>query len=273
MPRAKVNGAEIYYEETGSGPPMLLTPGGLKGVSGYFGPVVEGLSREHRVITYDRRFGGRSRSPVVVQSWELACQDVMGLMDALGIERAYLGGNSFGAAISMRCALAYPERVRAIFPGTVAGSIACDVLLGAQLLRSADIALNRGMKAVATSADPADRFSPFVPDGVQDDPDYRAAFEATAPEEFVQAMRDTVEALFDGPYAALGVTADMLKGIRTPALVMPGNDDIHPRGLAELVHRLIPNCRWGEVGRPTEEPEKYLRRVLEFLHEAGGDTG
>jgi hypothetical protein len=32
MPRAKVNGAEIYYEEAGSGSPLLLSPGGLQGV-------------------------------------------------------------------------------------------------------------------------------------------------------------------------------------------------------------------------------------------------
>ena len=58
MPSAKVNGAEIYYEEAGSGPPMILSPGGLQGVLESYQPVLAGLSHAHRVIAYDRRFGG-----------------------------------------------------------------------------------------------------------------------------------------------------------------------------------------------------------------------
>ena len=70
MPRAKVNGAEIYYEEAGSGPAMILSPGGLQGVLESYQPVLEGLAHEHRVIAYDRRFGGQSKSPMVVQTWD-----------------------------------------------------------------------------------------------------------------------------------------------------------------------------------------------------------
>ena len=116
MATAKVNGAELYYEETGSGPPIILSPGGLQGVASSYGEVIEALSQEHRVIVYDRRFGGQSRSPMVVQTWDMVCDDVFGLLDALGIEQAYLGGGSFGAAISFGCAYRRPERVRAIFP-------------------------------------------------------------------------------------------------------------------------------------------------------------
>ena len=50
MPRAKVNGAELYYEEAGSGSPMILSAGGLQGVLESYQPVLEGLSRAHRVI-------------------------------------------------------------------------------------------------------------------------------------------------------------------------------------------------------------------------------
>ena len=92
MPTAKVNGAEIYYEEAGSGPPLILSPGGLQGVLSSYQPVRAQLSQTHRVIVYDRRFGGQSNSPMVVQTWDLVCQDVIGLMDVLNIEQAYLVG-------------------------------------------------------------------------------------------------------------------------------------------------------------------------------------
>src|SRR5262249_59403168 len=59
MPRAKVNGAEMYYEEAGSGSPLILSPGGLQGVLSSYQPVSTKLSQAHRVITYDRCFDGQ----------------------------------------------------------------------------------------------------------------------------------------------------------------------------------------------------------------------
>ena len=164
MPTAMVNGAEIYYEESGSGPSVILSAGGLQGTLAGYGPVVGELSREHRVITYDRRFGGQSNSYMVVQTWDMVCQDVMGVMDALNIETAYLGGGSFGAAISFGCAARYPERVRAIFPSNIAGGIICDSYLAMKLFKSAEMALDQGIKAVVEAFDADDRFSPFTPE-------------------------------------------------------------------------------------------------------------
>jgi hypothetical protein len=80
----------------------------VQGALESYQPVLEGLSRAHRVIAYDRRFGGQSKSPIVVQTWDQVCQDVVGLMDVLGIDQAFLGGGSFGAAISLGCAARYP---------------------------------------------------------------------------------------------------------------------------------------------------------------------
>ena len=40
-----------------------------------------------------------------------------------------------------------------------------------------------------------------------------------------------------------------------------------PRGVAQQVHRLIPNCQWAEVAPHSEAPGKYVRRVLEFLEQ------
>lgn len=272
MPRSKVNGAEIYYEESGSGPPIILSAGGLQGALESYQPVLQELSHEHQVITYDRRFGGQSRSSLVVQTWEMVCQDVIGLMDALGIEQAYLGGGSFGAAISLRCAAGYPERVRAIFPSNLAGGVICNSYLATKLFKAMDLALNKGMKAVVKAFDRDDRFAPFVPEQAQRDPDFRKKLEVMAPEDFAQVMRDTIYALFDGPYPTLGMTEEMLKSIRTPTLIMPGNNDIHPRGVAELVHRLVPNSQWAEVPPHSEAPDKYVRRVLTFLAEVEANS-
>ena len=273
MTTAKVNGAELYYEEAGSGPPIILSPGGLQGVASSYEPVIELLSQEHRVVVYDRRFGGRSRSPLVVQTWDMVCDDVFGLMDALGIEQSYLGGGSFGAAISFGCASRRPERVRAIFPSNIAGGVICDGYLTSKLFKSMEIAASGGISEVVEAFDTDDRFAPFSPEIAQTDPDYRRELEATAAGEFVQVMRDTIYALFGSPFPTLGMTEKALKGISTPTMIMPGSDDVHPRRVAELVHRLIPNCQWGEVRPHAEEPEKYAKRVLQFLSKVEANGG
>ena len=61
------------------------------------------------------------------------------------------------------------------------------------------------------------------------------------------------------------MTEKALKNIHTPVMVLPGENDIHPRRVAEMVHRLVPNCQWAEVRPHSEEPVKYTQRVLEFL--------
>ena len=273
MATAKVNGAELYYEEAGSGPPIILSPGGLQGVASSYGPVVEALSQEHRVIVYDRRFGGQSRSPLVVQTWDMVCDDVFGLMDALGIEQSYLGGGSFGAAISFGCASRRPERVRAIFPSNIAGGVICDGYLTSKLFKSMEVAAADGISAVVDAFDADDRFAPFSPEIAQTDAGYRADLEAMDTEEFIQVMRDTIYAFFGVPFPTLGSTEKMLKGINTPTIIMPGENDVHPRAVAEMAHRLVPNSQWGEVRPHSEEPEKYANRVLRFLSEVEADEG
>jgi pimeloyl-ACP methyl ester carboxylesterase len=141
-----------------------------------------------------------------------------------------------------------------------------------KLFKSAEMAMAQGIKAVVDAFDLDDRFAPFTPERAQYDPMYRkTALEAMPPEDFAQVMRDTIYALFDGPYLTLGMSEKRLKGIRTPTLMMPGNNDIHPRSVAEQVHRLIPNAHWAEVRPHTEEPEQYVYRVLQFLSEGRGE--
>ena len=265
MPTAKVTGAEIHYEELGQGFPVILSAGGLQGKSDSYSEVAGTLAESYRVIIYDRRFGGKSKSHLVVQTWDMVCQDVFDLMDALGIDQAFLGGGSFGAAASFGCASRRPERVKAIFPSNIAGGTICDAYLAGKLFKSLDMAMNQGIGPVIDSFALDDRFSPFSPETAQYDPEYRKSLEAMRPEDFAQVMRDTIYALFDGPYVSLGMTEDALKGIQIPTMIMPGSNDIHPRPLAERVHRLVPNSEWGEVPPHGDAPQRYTQRVLEYL--------
>jgi len=107
--------ATLYYESVGEGPPVLLTHGFAA-----TGRMWEGQARQfagtHRVITWDLRGHGRSESPAdaTTYSEEATVADMAGLLDALGHERAVIGGLSLGGYMSLAFHLAHPERVRAL---------------------------------------------------------------------------------------------------------------------------------------------------------------
>ena len=110
MSTVEVNGARLWYDEAGDGAAVLLVHGGL-GDSGLWEPVTPLLAERFRTIRSDLRFFGRSTGPAVPWSWQ---EDLVGVLDALGIERAALVGLSLGGRIALDVALAHPDRLWAV---------------------------------------------------------------------------------------------------------------------------------------------------------------
>ncbi|HEY3551930.1 MAG TPA: alpha/beta hydrolase [Gaiellaceae bacterium] len=110
MPTVDVNGARLWYDESGDGPAVLLLHGGL-GDSGLWEPVAPLLAERFRTIRTDLRFYGRSTGPAAPWSWH---DDVVGVLDELGIERTALVGLSLGGRIALELALDSPERFWAL---------------------------------------------------------------------------------------------------------------------------------------------------------------
>jgi pimeloyl-ACP methyl ester carboxylesterase len=110
---AEVNGAKIYYEVRGSGPPLLLIMG-LTGDAGWFEPLAKLLAEKFTVITYDRRGNSRSPRPEDWTSTSAAEQadDAVGLLSALRLSPAIVFGNSFGATILLELITRHPRAVR-----------------------------------------------------------------------------------------------------------------------------------------------------------------
>ncbi|MGB1561819.1 MAG: alpha/beta fold hydrolase [Sinimarinibacterium flocculans] len=111
MPHARINGQNLYFEDSGgSGLPVILGHGFLMDHE-MFAPQVEVLAGEFRVITWDERgFGLTEFDGQPFSYWDSA-RDCLGLMDHLGLERAVVGGMSQGGYLSLRLALSAPERV------------------------------------------------------------------------------------------------------------------------------------------------------------------
>lgn len=111
MPLAQVNGTEIAYVEAGQGEPVLLVAG-IGGAGGYYKPNLDAFAAKYRVVVHDHRGTGGSRKDVMTYSVPQMTDDMVALMNALGIEAAHIVGHSTGAAMAQDMALRFPARIK-----------------------------------------------------------------------------------------------------------------------------------------------------------------
>lgn len=114
MPRVDADGVELFYESLGEGTPFVLqghdhTPW-LFCQAPYF-------SQRYRFLTFDRRGTGRSAAPPGPWSMADFARDLKNLLDALGIDKAIVGGSSLGGIITSQFAVDFPERTLGLIVG------------------------------------------------------------------------------------------------------------------------------------------------------------
>lgn len=109
-------GARLYWQEKGSGPPVLLIMG-LSFTHEMWYRVAPGLAAEYRTIVFDNRGMGRSDVPRGPYTMRRMASDARAVMDAAGVEAAHVIGASMGGMIAQELALRHPERVRSLMLG------------------------------------------------------------------------------------------------------------------------------------------------------------
>jgi aminoacrylate hydrolase len=113
MPRVVIGEGALYYERQGVGFPVMLISG-LSGFASFWADLVPSFAKSFDVVTHDHRGIGQSdltRSGFTV---DRMAADVIGLMDALDIERAHIVGHSTGGAIAQTLAIEHPKRIASI---------------------------------------------------------------------------------------------------------------------------------------------------------------
>ncbi len=110
MPLASVNGISLAYQESGSGSPLVLLHGGF-GSWDMYGPNLELLAREHRVIAVDLQSHGRTPAVDRLMTFEAMADDIAALIADLGLGRTALMGFSLGGGVALRTAIQHPEIV------------------------------------------------------------------------------------------------------------------------------------------------------------------
>jgi 3-oxoadipate enol-lactonase len=122
MPTAAVNGIDLYFEESGSGPPLLLIAG-ISGNTLGWSTLAPTLAQYFHVIAFDNRGAGRSSAPEGPYTISEMGGDAAALLDHLGIDRAHVVGLSMGGMIAQELALAHSERIdRLVLLSTAARS-------------------------------------------------------------------------------------------------------------------------------------------------------
>jgi pimeloyl-ACP methyl ester carboxylesterase len=113
MPTVHANGIDIYYEQQGSGEPLVLIPY-LAADQACYAFQVADYAKHFTCISVDLRGAGQSEKPAGTYTSELFADDVAAFMQAIGVEKAHIFGLSLGAAVAMWLASKYPEKVKTV---------------------------------------------------------------------------------------------------------------------------------------------------------------
>jgi aminoacrylate hydrolase len=264
VPTVSVGDADIYYEERGQGPPLLLVPG-LSGTGSFWGAQVEAFASDFRVIIHDHRGAGKSTHSRIEYSVEQMADDVVRLMDTLGIASAHFVGHSTGGAMGQVLAEDHPERIlslvlSATWPGQDPFFRRCFEIRKQILLQS-------GVESYLKAS------VPFLAPGWWVSANdaalaaqHRAQVAASAPVEVIASRIDAI-VRFDRR-ARMGEIA-------APTLVVVAADDmLTPRFYSEELASGIPGAKLhllsgGGHFAPVIVPDEYNAVVGAFLSEHG----
>lgn len=260
MPTAKLGDVEIYYEQHGEGTPLLLVSG-LGGVGAIWKPNVPGFSARYRVIVHDQRGAGQSTRQQIQYSIEQMADDLLHLMNHLGVEKAHFVGHSGGAAIGQTFALAHAERLHSLV--LYSGWTKADPYLRRALEIRATLLSAAGAAAFVRSGP----VFFYPPDWVNRNIGLLQTREKAAAAEVgdVSIVASRVDA-----FLAFDRTADLHR-IRTPTLAICARDDIlTPQYFSDDLARLIPGCEsvrldYGGHFASEANHEAFEAAVLAFL--------
>jgi pimeloyl-ACP methyl ester carboxylesterase len=232
MPFLRRGETSTYYEEYGSGYPVLLfAPGSLESTIDFWhscrwDPTVE-LADDYRVIAMDQRNAGRSRAPILAtDGWDSFLQDHIALLDHLDVRQAHLMGGCIGVSFALRLIQEQPWRVSAAVLQDPSGAITPRTRSGG---------FERWAQKLADHPEATDAVLSSYRDNL-----YRQAFVYSVTQEFVRTCE-------------------------TPMLVLPGNDDAHPFEVAKELADLAPNAEFIPDWKEPAKTDEAFRRAREFL--------
>jgi 3-oxoadipate enol-lactonase len=267
VPTVRTPNAELHYERSGSGEPLLLIQG-MSGTHVSWGePFLAPLREAFDVIAFDNRGIGLSApidGPFTIV--EMA-EDAAGLLDELGVESAHLVGISMGGMIAQDLALAHPERLRSLTLGCTYCGGPGSRLMPQENVEKLAAGMMSGDRDKAIRASYEVNLSPAF----RADESRYAAFHEMATS--VPATKRTIELQAQAIFGH--DTSSRLGEISIPTLIVHGTEDgVLPYPNGELIASLMPAARLEtleDVGHMFwwEQPERSAELVREHALAAG----
>ena len=249
--------------------PVVALLSGLGGVQAGWAQQVRGLSSRWRVLTHDARGIGGSGSTDQDLTMRDYAEDLLRLLDFLGVESAHLVGLSFGGRVAQEFALAWPDRVdRIVLGGTSCrtrpvGEASPDALVALQNLAELDA---EGWETRLLPALFGRAYREKHPRRIQALARWRGRHRPQA-----EGIAGQWQAYYRFDLS------EQVHAIQSPTLILHGTDDgLSPGVNAEELHRLIPGSRliWmNEVGHApnVERPEAFNAVLDAFLSDGALD--
>ena len=234
---ARPDGARISMKDhahgrAGSGAPTVVLSNSLATDASLWTDVVERLRPDFRLVTYDTRGHGASHSPSRTASLSTLCDDLIAVMDAAGVERAYVAGISLGGMTGLQCALQAPQRMLGLVACNCRASIDAAGIAGWE--QRLQVLANGGIDALAAIT--LERW--FTPE-------YREANPQTM--ERVRAMiRSTSPAGYEACVRAIQAIdlLGQIPRIELPVLLVAGaQDGAAPPAAMQGMAQAIPGAR------------------------------
>ena len=258
--RIKANGIWMNYELSGTkGAPVVVLSHSLSCSLLMWNPQVDAMNPYFQLLRYDTRGHGASDSPSGPYTLEVLAEDVIGLLDALEMDRVHFVGLSMGGMIGQSLALNHPRRLKSLALCDTASVVPQE----AQPLwqERLDKVRKKGMEALLEET--LERW--FTPAFLKQDP------------PMVRLIREQI--LTTPPTGYMGCAEairrlnylDRIPVIKTPTLIMVGEDDPGtPVAASEAMHKRIGNSKL--VVLPSarhlsnvEQAEGFNAALLAFL--------
>jgi len=265
MPKITVNGANLYYEDTGSGREAIVFAHGLLWSGRMFQAQVAALKGRYRCVTFD--FRGQGESDVAASGYDMdtLADDASALIKNLGIAPCHFLGLSMGGFVAMRLAARRPELIQSLMLREPSADAEPPENLPRYKLLSL-IARWLSLRVVAGRVMGIMFGQKFLTDPA------REAEREEMRRRLFANNRAGIYRATNGVIARNGVY-DEIAAIRAPTLVIVGEEDVAtPPEKARRIHERIPNSRLVIIpgaghSSTMEEPAAVTAAIQEFLAE------
>jgi pimeloyl-ACP methyl ester carboxylesterase len=266
MPKVKINAVNIYFESHGDGFPLILSYG-LGGNTGMWAEQIEAFSKYYRFIIWDPRGHGQSDSPLHRDQYgmKISADDLEGLLNHLGIEKAHIGGLSMGGGIATRFALEHPERIAGLLIIDSASASGLPMKEAMRKMRLKTIELVETLD-MGTVAEYVIKSNPNLRTQAEASPEARQRLRQMFLDLNPIGYANTIRALIEETFSL-----DRLSAIKSPTLVLVGEEDPAIEA-ARLIHNHISGSKLTIISGAghlsnLDCPTEFNKTVLEFLNQ------